>query len=54
MVYLFNSAVTLAPTPQLDTFGRLRVSNPFTLAFFNNTSQATVDADVLLSWQELL
>ena len=31
MVYLFNSDVTLRSTPQLDAFGRLRVSNPFTL-----------------------
>jgi hypothetical protein len=31
-----------------------QTSDIFTLAFFNNTSQATVDADVLLSWQELL
>lgn len=31
MVYLFNSDVTLKATPQLDAFGRLRVSNPFTL-----------------------
>ena len=29
-------------------------SDIFTLAFFNNTSQGTVDAQVLLSWQELL
>ncbi len=31
MVYLFNSDVTLKTTPQLDSFGRLRVSQPFTL-----------------------
>jgi hypothetical protein len=31
-----------------------QTSDIFTLAFFNNTSQATVDADALLSWQELL
>lgn len=31
MVYLFNSDVTLAYTPQLDAFARLRVSQPFTL-----------------------
>jgi hypothetical protein len=31
MVYLFNNNVTLAPTPQLDAFGRLRVSQPETL-----------------------
>ena len=29
-------------------------SDIFTLAFFNNTNQGTVDAQVLLSWQELL
>lgn len=31
MVYLFNNQVALAPTPQLDAFGRLRVSQPETL-----------------------
>ena len=31
MVYLFNNNVTLAQTPQLDAFGRLRVSQPETL-----------------------
>ena len=31
MVYLFNNQVTLAPTPQVDAFGRLRVSQPQTL-----------------------
>ena len=31
MVYLFNNQVQLAPTPQLDAFGRLRVSQPHTL-----------------------
>jgi hypothetical protein len=31
-----------------------QTSDIFTLAFFNNTSQGTVDADALLSWQELL
>lgn len=31
MVYLFNNQVALAPTPQLDAFGRLRVSQPQTL-----------------------
>ena len=31
MVYLFNSDVTLKSTPQLDAFGRLRVSQPQTL-----------------------
>jgi len=31
MVYLFNNQVTLAATPQLDAFGRLRVSQPVTL-----------------------
>ena len=31
MVYLFNNQVTLAPTTQLDAFGRLRVSQPQTL-----------------------
>ncbi len=31
MVYLFNSDVTLKSTPQLDAFGRLRVSQPSTL-----------------------
>ena len=31
MVYLFNNQVTLASTPQLDAFGRLRVSQPTTL-----------------------
>ena len=31
MVYLFNSDVTLKATPQLDAFGRLRVSQPVTL-----------------------
>lgn len=31
MVYLFNNQVALAPTPQLDAFGRLRVSQPTTL-----------------------
>ena len=31
MVYLFNSDVTLKPTPQLDSFNRLRVSNPHTV-----------------------
>jgi hypothetical protein len=29
-------------------------SDIFTLAFFNNTAQGTVGAQVLLSWQELL
>ena len=48
MVYLFNSDVTLKHTEQLDSFGRLRVSNPVTLfdsqnryklneKFFSNT-----------------
>ena len=31
MVYLFNSDVTLKNTEQVDSFGRLRVSNPVTL-----------------------
>ena len=31
MVYLFNNLVALAQTPQLDAFGRLRVSQPQTL-----------------------
>lgn len=31
MVYLFNNQVALAPTSQLDAFGRLRVSQPVTL-----------------------
>jgi hypothetical protein len=31
MVYLFNSDVTLKHTEQVDSFGRLRVSNPVTL-----------------------
>ena len=31
MVYLFNNQVQLALTPQLDAFGRLRVSQPVTL-----------------------
>jgi hypothetical protein len=31
MVYLFNNQVALAQTPQLDAFGRLRVSQPTTL-----------------------
>ena len=31
MVYLFNSDVTLKHTEQIDSFGRLRVSNPVTL-----------------------
>lgn len=31
-----------------------QTSDIFTLAFFNNTSQGVVDAQVLLSWQELL
>ena len=31
MVYLFNNQVELAMTPQLDAFGRLRVSQPVTL-----------------------
>lgn len=31
MVYLFNSDVTLKHTEQVDSFGRLRVSNPATL-----------------------
>lgn len=31
MVYLFNNQVALAQTPQLDAFGRLRVSQPQTL-----------------------
>lgn len=31
MVYLFNNQVSLAPTPQLDAFARLRVSQPETL-----------------------
>ena len=31
-----------------------QTSDIFTLAFFNNTSQGAVDAQVLLSWQELL
>lgn len=31
MVYLFNSDVTLKHTDQVDSFGRLRVSNPVTL-----------------------
>ncbi len=31
-----------------------QTSDIFTLAFFNNTSQGTVNADALLSWQELL
>lgn len=48
MVYLFNSDVTLKHTEQVDSFGRLRVSNPVTLfdsqnryklneKFFSNT-----------------
>lgn len=31
MGYTINSDVTLKATPQVDAFGRLRVSNPFTL-----------------------
>lgn len=31
MVYLFNNQVTLAATPQVDAFGRLRVGQPMTL-----------------------
>jgi hypothetical protein len=31
-----------------------QTSDIFTLAFFNNTAQGAVTADVLLSWQELL
>jgi hypothetical protein len=31
-----------------------QTSDIFTLAFFNNTSQGAMDAQVLLSWQELL
>lgn len=31
-----------------------QTSDIFTLAFFNNATQGTVDAQVLLSWQELL
>ena len=31
MGYTINNQVSLAQTPQLDAFGRLRVSNPFTL-----------------------
>ena len=49
MVYLFNNQVDLAPTNQLDAFGRLRVSQPMTLfdsqqrfgldkAFISNTA----------------
>jgi hypothetical protein len=42
MVYLFNSDVTLKATPQLDAFGRLRVSNPFTL--FDSQQRFGLDA----------
>jgi len=42
MVYLFNSDVTLKTTPQLDAFGRLRVSNPFTL--FDSQQRFGLDA----------
>ena len=42
MVYLFNSDVTLKATPQIDAFGRLRVSNPFTL--FDSQQRFGLDA----------
>lgn len=42
MVYLFNSDVTLKATPQLDAFGRLRVSNPLTL--FDSQQRFGLDA----------
>lgn len=39
MVYLFNSDVTLKHTEQVDSFGRLRVSNPATLFDSQNRYQ---------------
>jgi hypothetical protein len=39
MVYLFNSDVTLKHTEQVDSFGRLRVSNPTTLFDSQNRFQ---------------
>ena len=39
MVYLFNSDVTLKHTEQVDSFGRLRVSNPVTLFDSQNRYQ---------------
>lgn len=39
MVYLFNSDVTLKHTEQVDSFGRLRVSNPTTLFDSQNRYQ---------------
>jgi hypothetical protein len=42
MGYIINSDVTLKATPQLDAFGRLRVSNPFTL--FDSQQRFGIDA----------
>ena len=42
MGYTINSDVTLKATPQLDAFGRLRVSNPFTL--FDSQQRFGLDA----------
>ena len=42
MGYIINSDVTLKATPQLDAFGRLRVSNPFTL--FDSQQRFGLDA----------
>ena len=39
MGYTINNQVSLAPTPQLDAFGRLRVSNPVTLFDSQNRYQ---------------
>lgn len=39
MVYLFNSDITLKHTEQVDSFGRLRVSNPTTLFDSQNRYQ---------------
>ena len=42
MGYTINNQVSLAQTPQLDAFGRLRVSNPFTL--FDSQQRYGLDA----------
>ena len=52
-----SSAVVFELGQYFSQIGRnsfTQTSDIFTLAFFNNTSQGAVDAQVLLSWQELL
>ena len=49
MVYLFNNQVELALTPQLDAFGRLRVSQPVTL--FDSQQRYALDRSFVSNTQ---